>query len=157
MNEGDQEVLAALMDRIDRLEERVSSLEGKKKRPSGKPDGSFVFDAYAAAYQARWGVLPTRNAAMNNQAAALVARVGRQEAIALVEFYLLQNDQFYTKNCHPIGLCLKDYQMLMVRMSTGTKVTSAQAKLIEDTDSNSEAVKAHVRKKYERKQSDSGE
>jgi hypothetical protein len=104
----------------------------------------------------RYGMLPSRNAAVNNHAAGIVARVGKDDAIEMVKFFLTQNDQFYTMNTHALWICLRDYQKLMVRMRTGAKMTPAQAKQLENMDSNAQAVTQYARKKHERKQQEDG-
>jgi hypothetical protein len=40
MSEPEDEVTAAILERLDQLEERVALLEGKKKKPAGKSDGA---------------------------------------------------------------------------------------------------------------------
>lgn len=86
---------------------------------AGTPPGSPTWDSYAAAYQRRYKTEPVRNATVNAQLKAFVARIGAQEAPLVAAFYVGLNDPFYVKQGHATGPLLKDAES--VRMQWATK------------------------------------
>lgn len=64
-----------------------------------------VWAAYRAAYEARWGVQPVRNAKVNSQVKQLVAALGG-EAPAVAAFFVGLDDKFLVDSCHEFGLLL---------------------------------------------------
>ncbi|HEN8594418.1 TPA: helix-turn-helix domain-containing protein [Pseudomonas aeruginosa] len=64
-----------------------------------------VWAAYRAAYEARWGVQPVRNAKVNSQVKQLVAALG-SEAPAVAAFFVGLDDKFLVDSCHEFGLLL---------------------------------------------------
>lgn len=155
--EGDEMMDALLLERIEKLEERVAKLEGGKKKPSGKSDGAQIFDEYTVAFMARYSVAPVRNPKVNTQASLLVGRVGKEDALELVRFYLKQNDRFYTQAMHPLGYCLLHAETLFTRMKSGTRVTPAQAKMMDEADGNAHVMANYARKKHERRSTSESE
>lgn len=87
-----------------------------------------VWRAYSGAYRDKYGVEPLRNATVNAQIKAFVARVPGDEAEAIARFYLTHADWFYTKNRHPVGAMLRDAEKLRTEWATGVKSTSAEAR-----------------------------
>lgn len=120
-----------------------------KRAKKAKPptDGSRVFTSYAAAYAARYGTAPVRNCTVNSIAARLVERVGLDDAIALAAFYVSLTDQFYTFRYHPLNLCLRDAEGLIMRMRTGTQVTVAKARAMEMASASASATTNYLLKK----------
>lgn len=64
-----------------------------------------MWAAYRAAYEARWGVQPVRNAKVNSQVKQLVAALG-SEAPAVAAFFVGLDDKFLVDSCHEFGLLL---------------------------------------------------
>ena len=138
---------------LENILARICALEGKKKKEQTKVEkstGSLVWEQYAVEYKNRYKVDPVRNAMVNKQCSMLVSRVGVDDAILLVRFYLRQNDGWYTQKMHPVGLCLNDAETLMTRMRAGVRVTPKAAKEMDDHDTNAEAAKQHLARKYGR-------
>lgn len=90
---------------------------------------------YEAAYLIRWKTKPVRNAKVNGQLAMLVARVGKDAAPGLAEWYLSHNGQVYVKYRHPVWALLKDCESLHTQWKTGVKATTLEAKQAEFKDS----------------------
>ncbi len=128
-----------------------SLLKSQKKKPS-KPDsvespGSRVWFSYVSSYVRRWNNKPLRNAMTNGQAKQLVGRVGINDAIKLVDFYCQQNDMFYVKSLHPLGLCLKDAESLYTRMKTRQTMTTQKARTTEEMGAGAHATRSYLDKK----------
>lgn len=136
------ELAAAIVQAIEIL------TEPQTKRKNAKSDGSLVWEAYEAAIGARHGFRPQRNATVNNQACQLVARLGLENAIAVVQFYVVQNDAFYLRNMHPLGFCLKDCEALFGRWKTGKSLTRKAADKIESAAATLGASSTYLTKKY---------
>ena len=96
----------------------------KARAPTG---GSEVWAAYAAAYEARYGHAPVRNARTNAQCSQLVGRLGLEAAVNVVRFYLTHQGRFYVQTCHALGACLKDAEGLHTQMLAGVRVTGSDA------------------------------
>lgn len=107
-----------------------------KTRAAKKPAPTHaVWQAYAAAYLARYGVEPVRNAAVNGQLAQVVARLGA-EAEFVAEFYLGHKNRYYVEKMHPVGLLLSDAEKLRTEWATGRQVTATQAQQADKTQAN---------------------
>lgn len=119
--------------RIEKIREEKKNLnpaKGKKEKQEikiGKPilAPSLVWESYRISYQNKYNVDPVRNSMVNAQIKQLVNRVGEENAIELVKFYLAHKDSFYSLKLHPIGLCLKDCEGLLTQMRSGVSVTKA--------------------------------
>lgn len=113
----------------------IPSIEGRKQEV---PDlNRRIWASYVMAYQNRWGREPVRNATVNGQVAQLGKRLG-EEAIEVVKFYVEHNDSFYVKNCHPIGLCLKQAEGLRTQWANGRPITGGAIKIFEQSQKSSE-------------------
>lgn len=99
-----------------------------------------VREAYADAIEKRWHSKATFNATVHSQVAQLVKRLG-QDAPDVVRFYVLHNDGFYVKKCHPIGLCLKDAEALHIQWQKGKHITSNMVRDFEKSDAFQERLK----------------
>jgi len=119
---------------------------GRKQKNSTSPNGSVVWDFYSSAYQQRYGVLPTRNQKVNSQLAALVKRIGVDEAPNIAAFYLSHNRKLYVNSHHCTDLLLRDAEALRTEWLTGHKVTEWGARETDRLQTASDAV-ARVAKK----------
>jgi len=132
--------IQSILERLERLEKKVFRGEGQKT------EGSEVWTSYSYAYLHRYGVEPVRNAKMSSLCKTLVQRVGKDDAVELVRFYLDQRDAFFVMNCHPLGTLIAQAEGLVTRMRTGLRVTRKQAEVIDEGDSNAQASLAYLRK-----------
>lgn len=124
---------------------RTQDVAGKplpKKKSDGR--GKATWDTYALEYQKRYMVAPVRNAMTNRACTNLVDRLGAEEAPLVVRHYVWHNDFFYTKNGHPLHLCVKDAEKLRTEWKTGRKVTTATARQLERTGHNQEVVRGYL-------------
>jgi len=94
----------------------------------------------------RYGVLPTRNQKVNSQLAALVKRIGVDEAPNIAAFYLSHNRKLYVNSHHCTDLLLRDAEALRTEWLTGHKVTEWGARETDRLQTASDAV-ARVAKK----------
>lgn len=77
-----------------------------------------AWEAYRAAYVAFYEVEPLRNATVNGQLAALVGRVGAENAVALAGWYVSHRHRLslYANTHHKVGLLLRDCEGLFSQM-----------------------------------------
>jgi hypothetical protein len=101
--------------------------------------------AYKAAYVARYGVPPIRNAKVNTQCLQLAKDVGVDNAEAVVTYYLSRDDAFYINASHPIGLCLVNAQKLWTEMRTHKEVTMTEARRLEKESGTRRAIDTYIR------------
>lgn len=100
--------------------------------PSGstaKSDGSLAFEAYATAYETRYGTPPIRNAKVNSIFANLAKQLG-EAAPAVAAWYVTSESlATYTKSSHDPALLLRDASGLHTRwrqrMPMSTKTANA--------------------------------
>lgn len=110
--------------------------------------GSRVWGAYALAYAGSYGTAPMRNAKNNALCKQLVDRLGMDEAEKVVRFYLTHRNSFYVQRTHPLDLCVRDAEGLRTQMIAGHRITSADARRIDDnqtTDQTFAAVTAKLK------------
>ena len=130
-----------------------------KKRKGQRPadaaapaaeNGVETWEAYRAAFRARYSVDPVRNAKVNGQVAALVKRLGVKEAPRVAEFYVTHNGQAYVARGHSLGMLLIDAEKLRTEWATGRRITMREARSAEVGDAVREQV-ARVSEKMEGK------
>ena len=105
-----------------------------KPPPKPKPDtegNRRVWDAYREAYQKRYQIEPIRNATVNTQVSNLVKKIGVEDAVKVVQFYLTHNDNFFVKNTHTFGFCLSSAETLRTQMLKGKAITGTAARNFE--------------------------
>lgn len=91
----------------------------KPKAPPGpSTPAGHVWVAYAEAYRGRYGNDPVRNAKANANCCQLVARLGAENAVATVRFYVEQDGYFATR-VHPLDLCVRNAEELHQKRLTG--------------------------------------
>jgi hypothetical protein len=108
-----------------------SSKPTKPQDPPPKTDGSQVFEAYSASYQERYKIPPVRNAKTNALCSQLVKRLGLQEALQTVKFYITHNDAFYFRSGHSLSLLVRDAEKLRTECLTGAKTTMASSQKVD--------------------------
>ncbi|SDY38067.1 DUF1376 domain-containing protein [Nitrosomonas sp. Nm58] len=105
----------------------------KKPKNHGTPETltSETWDAYAVAYEQRYGATPVRNATVSGQLAHFVKRIGRDESPHVARFFVFHNSQYYVKKMHAVGVMLADAEKLRTEWATNRSVTETQAKQID--------------------------
>lgn len=113
------------------------------KKRSAKPKepapSAATWEAYASAYEVRYGEPPVRNATVNGQVAQFIGRVGAQEAPSVARFYVNHQRQDYVRSMHPVGLLLRDAEALRTAWATGRQVTNTSAAQADRTQTNANA------------------
>jgi len=129
---------------------QINDPKPKPKKATEPSEGTEVWAAYSDAYRYRYRVEPVRNARANANCKDLVKRLGKNEAIQVVQFYLGHNHSWYVQKSHAIGLCLADAESLHTQMLTNNQVTSSQAQKL-DKGSEQAAIFAKVTRELEEK------
>lgn len=106
-----------------------------RRRANGDAEGRTVetWQAYAGAYQQRYGVPPTRNRAVNGQLAKYLERVPLEEAPDIAAFYVQSKRGLYASAKHPVNLLLRDAEALRTEWLTGRQGTDAEARQADRT------------------------
>lgn len=90
------------------------------------PSGSPVWDAYAAAYEARYRISPVRNARANALCKQLVQRLGT-DAPAVARYFLDHPDRLYVNARHALPLLVRDAEKIHTDWRRGRAPTSLDA------------------------------
>lgn len=98
-------------------EKNLNTREGLAKGAKGSPSATaLAFKAYAHGIQERYGAAYPPSAKANGQLANVVARVGADNALALVQYYLACPNQFYPKTRHSLDYLVRDCERLFIDM-----------------------------------------
>lgn len=117
---------------------------------TGSAEGSAVarvWARYAAAYELRYKVKPTPNGRVNGQLALFVKRVPAAEAPDIAEFYVGHSKAYYVEKGHPVGALLSDAEWLRTQWQRGRRVTSTEARQVDQTSARVEQVHRLTREK----------
>lgn len=106
----------------------------RKKPASETDDNRKIRQAFADAYRQRYGIEPVTNTQVHSQVDNLRKKLGVEEAILLVQFYLKHNESFYIRNTHTFGHCLRDAETLRTQMLKGKAITTVMVKQHERTE-----------------------
>lgn len=113
------------------LEPTGNERKGARAARKSKSEGVCLWDTYKAAYNAKYGVEPVRNAKVNGQLSQLAKRLGVTEGCQVIEFYLQHNDAWYVKSMHSTDSLIRDAEKLRTEMLLGVRVTTDRAKKAE--------------------------
>jgi hypothetical protein len=131
---------------------QVKKSRSRKKETGGhveeKSDGAKVFDAYNAAFQRKYNQPAVRNAMVNSLCKQLVTRLGVDDAIRVVEFYLTHNDAFYIKNLHMLKFAVNSAEKLLAEANSGIKMTGQMAQRNERNQNNFDVISRYMMKKH---------
>lgn len=112
--------------------DREGDREGDRDRiapaPAVAPATGPAWEAYASAYKRRYQAEPVRNAKVNSQLKAFVARLEAEDAPAVAAFYVGHNAGRYVRAGHPVGLLLYDAEKLRTEWATGRRITETGAR-----------------------------
>lgn len=110
-----------------------------RKLRASEPPTAATWEAYATAYRERYGADPVRNATVNAQLRAVVARLGGEEAPHVAAFYVRHNAAFYVRSGHATGGLLKDCEKLRTEWATRRQITATAAQQADRTQTNLDA------------------
>ena len=113
----------------------------KADKPLATENTTATWNAYADAYEQRYGVRPIRNVRTNSMLKRFLDLVPKDEAPHVAAFYVTHNAQWYVSKMHPVNLLLVDAEKLRTEWATGTKMTSVAVKNAEVKDNVVEQVK----------------
>jgi hypothetical protein len=119
-----------------RADQEQEQLQKPSPPTASRPPTAALWEAYSAAYEKRYGAEPVRNATVNGQLAAVVKRLGAEEAPEVAAFYVAHKAAFYAQKGHPVGLLLLDAEKLRTEWVTGRQITSTAARQQERTAAN---------------------
>jgi len=139
-------------------------VEVKQVKEKVKTDSSLVFEAYSQAIENLYKTKPLRNSKTNAQCKQLVDRLGLENALRIVEFYVNSKDSFYLKMAHSLDWCVKNAESLFLQYESGIVINASKARKIEAkleekeafeiyesrSPSESGRMKAYLEKKYKR-------
>ena len=111
-----------------------------KKKSNAEPKSTAVWERYRSAYQAKYQAEPVRNAKVNKQLCMLVDRLGADVAPEVAAFYLTHNGAFYVTRMHSVDLLLHDAEKLHTEWQTGSRMTTALAHQVDQTQHNAGVV-----------------
>lgn len=97
--------------------------------------------AYCAAYEARYGAKPVRNAQINTKVKQFVQRIGYDEAPGVAAWFVeFVNDSYVVRNCHAVGVLLTGAEAYRTQWATGTAMTNTKARQMDQTQTNASAA-----------------
>lgn len=120
----------------------------KQKDPeaeAAKEANAKTWKAYADSYFNRYGAEPVRNAKANKMISDIVKRLGADEAPHVAFYYVTINDSFYLRTLHDLGNLLAKCESIRTQWATGTQMTGATARQLENTQSNISAADEAIR------------
>lgn len=107
--------------------------------------------AYCTAYQARYGVAPVRNAAVNANVKSLVKRLGYEEAPLVAAWYVASvNEAFVVKNSHGVGVLVNQAESYRTQWARNQAVTGTAAQAADKSSANFDAIEEAKRMTRER-------
>lgn len=122
----------------------VSQFENSRPDPNLKTKSpqntAETWTAYSEWYEKRYKVQPARNAKVNSQLKQFCERVGFEDAPKIITFYLLQNDYWYVKQMHTIGVALAEAEKLVAGYRRGTLTTRREAEYVDKTSSKTSFI-----------------
>lgn len=111
----------------------------KKRKPTDPTPGSLVWQAYEEAHKRQYPKATLERGQTNNALCAqLVKRVGAENAVALVRFYLTHRKAYYVAQCHTLKPLVHDAEALLIQMQQNQRVTNTQANAVDKDDANRE-------------------
>ena len=100
----------------------------KAETERAKEANKATWQAYAAAYEKRYGVAPMRNAQANGIIAKFVKAVGQDDAPRIARFYVNMNTEFYVRKLHDLKSLGGDAQSIRTQWATNRTVSATQAR-----------------------------
>jgi hypothetical protein len=126
------------------VEDLVMPRPPRKRKSTG--ESTPVWEAYARAYELRYGTPPVRNATTNTALLNLIKRVGAQDAPDVARFYVEHNGAFYCQKGHAPQFMVADAEKLHTEWKTGRRITASASRMNERADANQQAIQDYLRK-----------
>lgn len=124
----------------------------KPRRPKEKPEPTAedesayqaaaraTWNAYRAAYHARYGVDPVRNAKVNAHLKQFIGRIGYDDSPAVAAFFLTVTEPFITKRCHSVADLLVQCEAYRMQWAANYRVSDVGARQQDRTSGNANAA-----------------
>ena len=106
-----------------------------------------LFEAFNVAYKQRYGVEVARSSRSSAMLKNMLARIGRDDSLMVIQYYLTHNKAFYVQEQHELRYMVHDCEKLRTEALTGKRVSSNQAKILERDQANGDAIRKHVEKR----------
>lgn len=90
------------------------------------PKGGDVWRAYEATYFARYKEPPVKGARANSLCSQLVKRLGGEDAVNVVRYFMTLNDDYFRRVFHDLAACVKDAEALRTRWRLAERGQAAQ-------------------------------
>lgn len=110
-----------------------------------------IWQAYSAAYEARYGARPVRNAKVNAQVGDLLKRLGAEEGPQVAAYFVGIEDAYLLRSYHEFGLLLAKAEGYRTAWATQTQVNGRTALQAEKTQANLSAAQAALKAQRERR------
>jgi hypothetical protein len=127
---------------LNSLYKELLKLDGTNEKAS-----EFI-KAYCDAFKHRYGVHPHITGKTSGIATRVVKDLGLEEACALVNAYLSMNDSFFQLRHHDLATFELNLTKVQVQLETGKTVNQTQARRLEQTDANAQAIQSYLKKKH---------
>lgn len=138
-----------LQNQVLTLRKKVGEpLRRKAAAKAAHPANKDTWTEYCKAFHRRYMSRPLENARNRSLIKQLVNRVGHENAVRLVVFYLRQEDMKYTKAYHGLNMLIMDCEGLLVRMETGKNMTHQEAQKNEQSAGNVSVQSEFLRRKH---------
>jgi hypothetical protein len=108
-------------------DEKAERKVRQQTEPKKEAETAPIWNAYAAAYEKRYGVPPVRNARVNGQLSQFVKRLGAEEAPQVAAWFVWHNNRYYVQKTHSVNCLLADAENLRTEWATGRRVTATAA------------------------------
>jgi hypothetical protein len=120
--------------------------------PKKPPKSSEIWEAYKDAFMARYGQEPKRNAKVNALACQLHDRLGKEDAIEVVKFYLTHNNAWYLRNLHSLDQCVKDCEKIYVEWKKNDYVRTSDVQSAERMSDNESVIRQAMQRYLDKKE-----
>lgn len=94
----------------------------KPAEPKPEPPTNAAWNGYAAAYRARYGADPVRNASVNGKLAGFVAKIPAAEVAEVAAYFVGHGNTLYVRAGHPVDLLLRDAEKLRTEWFTNRPI-----------------------------------
>ena len=111
-----------------------------KRTPEQREKAKKVKMAYVAAYESRYGIIPTFSKKEHALVYTLIERAGFDEAINLAHVYPAYNDPWHLKIKHPFAQLVRDLDKVRVELNDPRRMLDSRRaqKQIAEADDNIE-------------------
>lgn len=133
LNEGDFWRRTDLMLDLFRIPKGRSALSPDAKKAIAEETSTPIWEAYRASHMRRYGFEPKRHARSNAVCKQIRDMYGLDEAITIVQAYVANNNAFYVKQAHRLGLLPSVVEAVVADIKGPMKLTRRNVDNLEKT------------------------